>query len=336
MAISRVGGTKGMLSGQVGNTIYQIKNNGDGTFTQIAYNKGERTETTFSPKLQAQRMCTSMVESLMKQLKPVVGISFEAGRNKTSSCNSFASVNLRLVQRDCQDHWYANNRFVFPIMYKGYPDFSELGGPYMISSGSLSKNLFDGIVADDYAPAAWADLPYPDARLYGLFFDVRLGAETLNDFRERHGITSLDKFVFVGFRTWISYDPAPEDPKTLSQHVYLIAQLNRSIASDTILTASVIKNLFVFNSNFTPDVYLSRDHTKMCVGFCLNPADTDDQIYYYAGFSESHISGKKRISTSFYTNDVDPDEPYMLNRQPSMVFGSWMGEPTVKPYPSPF
>ena len=57
-----------MLSGQVGSTVYQIRNNGDGTLTQVAYAKGERTETTFSPKLQAQRMCMGMVESLMKQL----------------------------------------------------------------------------------------------------------------------------------------------------------------------------------------------------------------------------------------------------------------------------
>ena len=129
MAISRVGGTKGKLSGQVGSTIYQIRKNADGTFTQIAYNKGERTETTFSPKLQAQRMCMGMVESLMKQLKPLIGISFQAGTNKTKSCNAFSAANLRLVQRDCMEHWYANNKFVFPRQYKGYPDFSELGGP---------------------------------------------------------------------------------------------------------------------------------------------------------------------------------------------------------------
>ena len=100
-----------MLSGQVGSTIYQIKKNDNGTYTQFAYSKGERTETTFTPKLQAQRMCVGMVESLMKQLKPLVSISFQAGKNKTASCNSFSAANLRLVRRDCQDHWNSGNVF---------------------------------------------------------------------------------------------------------------------------------------------------------------------------------------------------------------------------------
>lgn len=336
MATSRVGGTKGLLNGQVGSDIYQIRNNGNGTYTQIVYAKGVRTETTFSPKLQAQRMCTGMVQSLMKQLKPVVSLSFEAGRNKTASCNSFSAANIRLVQRDCMDHWDGHNRFVFPIQRKGYPDFSELGGPYMISSGSLKKNLFDAIEAEEYARPYWKDLPYAEAKLYGLVFNINIGVDTLNDFRNSHAITMLDKFFFVAFREWVSYEPDPDDPQQYSQHTYLIAQLDRKLSSDTVLTEDVIKNMFVVNSNYTAGVFIARDGKRACVGLCCNPAGTDDQMFYWAGFCESHAGGKKKISTSYYTNDVNPDEPYMLNRQPSMVFGSWMGEPSVRPYPSPF
>lgn len=336
MAISRIGGTKGMLSGQVGSTIYQIRNNGDGTFTQIAYAKGERTETTFSPKLQAQRMCMGMVESLMKQLKPLIGISFQSGSNKTKSCNAFSSANLRLVQRDCMEHWYSGNRFVFPRQYKGYPDFSELGGLYMISSGSLQKNLYDELIFDDYAPAGWRDLPYSDSALWGLKFNVRVGVDTLEQFRQTHKMTILDKICFAGFKTWISYDPDPEDPQTLSKHDYFIASFDRSIPSHVVLTPDVLVDLFKFNTNADPRVYISRDNDAICVGCCLDFQHADESYYYWAGFSESHLSGKKQISTSFYGNDWPDGDPYLLNRQPSMVFGSWMGEPSVKPYPSPF
>lgn len=336
MAISRVGGTKGKLSGQVGSTIYQIRNNGDGTFTQIAYAKGERTETTFSPKLQAQRMCMGMVESLMKQLKPLIGISFQAGTNKTKSCNAFSAANLRLVQRDCMEHWYSGNKFVFPYQYKGYPDFSELGGLYMISSGSLKQNLYDDLIFDDYAPARWRDLPYSDSALWGLKFNVRVGVDTLEQFRQAHKMTILDKICFAGFKTWISYDPDPEDPQTLSKHDYFIASFDRSIPSHVVLTPDVLVDLFKFNTNADPRVYISRDNDAICVGCCLDFQHADESYYYWAGFSESHLSGKKQISTSFYGNDWPDGDPYLLNRQPSMVFGSWMGEPSVKPYPSPF
>lgn len=325
-----------MLSGQVGKTIYQIKNNGDGTFTQIAYNKGERTETRFSPKLQAQRMCMGMVESLMKQLKPIVGISFQSGRNKTTSCNAFSSANLRLVQRDCMEHWYEGNKFVFPYQYKGYPDFSELGGPYMISSGTLKDNLYDELLFDSYAPAQWRDLPYADSALWGLKFNVRVGVDTLEQFRQRHGMTIMDKICFAGFKTWISYDPDPEDPQTLTKHDYFIASFNRSFPSNVVLTPEVLVDLFQFKTNASPAVYISRDNDAICVGCCLDYQHADESYYYWAGFSESHLTGKKQISTSFYGNDTPDGNPYLLERQPSMVFGSWMGEPTVKPYPSPF
>lgn len=336
MAVSRVGGTKGMLSGQVGNTIYQIKNNGDGTFTQIAYTKGERTETTFSPKLQAQRMCMGMVESLMKQLKPLIGISFQAGTNKTKSCNAFSAANLRLVQRDCMEHWYEGNKFVFPYQYKGYPDFSELGGLYMISSGSLQKNLYDDLIFDSYAPANWRDLPYADSALWGLKFNVRVGVDTLEQFRQAHKMTILDKICFAGFKTWISYEPDPEDPKTLSKHDYFIASFNRSFPSNVVLTPDVLVDLFQFKTNAAPAVYISRDNDAICVGCCLDFQHADESYFYWTGFSESHLTGKKQISTSFYGNDSPNGDPYLSERQPSMVFGSWMGEPQIKPYPSPW
>lgn len=336
MAISRVGGTKGKLSGQVGSTIYQIRKNTDGTFTQIAYNKGERTETTFSPKLQAQRMCMGMVESLMKQLKPLIGISFQAGTNKTKSCNAFSAANLRLVQRDCMEHWYANNKFVFPLQYKGYPDFSELGGPYMISSGSLKDNLYDELLFDSYAPAQWRDLPYTDSALWGLKFNVRVGVDTLEQFRQAHKMTILDKICFAGFKTWISYEPDPEDPQTLSKHDYFIASFDRSVPSNVVLSPDVLVGLFKFNTNADPRVYISRDNDAICVGCCLDFQHADESYYYWAGFSESHLTGKKQISTSFYGNDLSDSDPYLVERQPSMVFGSWMGEPQRKPYPSPW
>lgn len=336
MAVSRIGGTSGKLRGQLGNDIYQIKNNGDGTFTQIVYQKGERTETVFTPKLQAQRMCTGMVESLMKALKPLIGISFESGRTKTMSCNAFSAANIRLVQRDCMEHWYGNNKFVFPYYRLGYGDFSELGGPYMISSGTLNKNLFDANICDIYGNVEWLDMPYPVTWLYGLVFNCRIGIDTVESFRQAHKMTILDKVCFAGFRDWIDSVTDPDDPKHCWQHDWFVAEFNRSISSTAIMTPEVIKSLFKISGNNTPTIYISRDGSKFIIGQALDYHETNAQYYYWAGFSISHATGKKKISTSFYDNDNTHGEPYLNYRWPAEVFGSWMGEPQRKPYPSPF
>lgn len=336
MAVSRIGGTSGKLRGQVGSDIYQIKNNGDGTFTQIVYQKGERTETVFTPRLQAQRMCTGMVESLMKALKPLIGISFESGKNKTMSCNAFSAANIRLVQRDCMEHWHGNNKFVFPYYRLGYGDFSELGGPYMISSGTLNKNLFDANICDTYGNVEWLDMPYEVSWLYGLVFNCRIGVDTVDSFRQAHRMTILDKVCFAGFQEWIDSVTDPDDPKHCYQHDWFIAEFSRSIPSTAIMTPEVIKSLFKISGSNTPTVYISRDSTKFIIGQALDYHETNAQYYYWAGFSISHASGKKKISTSFYDNDYTHGEPYLNYRWPAEVFGSWMGEPQRIPYPSPW
>ena len=149
-------------------------------------------------------------------------------------------------------------------------------------------------------------------------------------------MTILDKICFAGFKTWISYEPDPDDPQTLSKHDYFIASFDRSVPSNVVLSPDVLVGLFKFNTNADPRVYISRDNDAICVGCCLDFQHADESYYYWAGFSESHLTGKKQISTSFYQNDFPDGSPYLHDRQPSMVFGSWMGEPQRKPYPSPF
>ena len=337
MAVSRIGGSSGKLTGQVGSDVYQIRKNADGTYTQIVYQKGQRVETTFTPKLQAQRMCMGMVESLMKQLKPVVSISYQSGKSKTASANAFSSTNVMLVMRDCQDHWYDNNVFVFAYQRKGYPDFTELGGRYMISSGTLSFNLFDRVLFDEFPKYRWDGIPRIDDQLYGLYFDCRIGQETLEQFRKRHRMTILDGMCWVGFREWIVTVDPDEGGELYTKHDYIIVSWNSSIPSSTILTRQVIADLFKFKTNANVDIVFKKDNSAFAIGRITDFGNEDEQYFYQTGFSISYITGKKQISTSIYTPVGDPSlGPYMLNRQPSMVFGSWMGQPMVRPYPSPF
>lgn len=336
MATSRVGGTKGKLTGQVGNTIYQVRRNDDGTYTQIVYNKGERTETTITPKLQAQRMCTAMVESLMRDLRPVATISFQSGKNKSQSLNAFSSANLRLVKRDCQDHWYDQNTFVFPRHYRTDINIRDLGGPYMISSGTLGYNLFDSEVYDDYAGANWIGARHSTDQLYGVKFNCRIGVTTVDEFMTAHRMTRMDKFVIAGFRSWISYDPDPDDPTEYMKHSYCIVSPTYKVPALSLMTPEVIRELFAIVSDVEPVILMARDGRSFFVGFDADFEASDEMFYYMTAFSISHLSGRKQISDSVYHNPDGGNVPWWINQAPCHVFGSWMGEPSVDPYPNPF
>ena len=90
MASGRVGGTRSKISGKVGNEIYQVVRNPDGSYSQQVYEKPEIVQTAQTPKLQAQRMITAMVESLMRDLKEVGRISMQSGVNRSKSLNAFS------------------------------------------------------------------------------------------------------------------------------------------------------------------------------------------------------------------------------------------------------
>lgn len=336
MAVARVGGSSGKMRGQVGDTIYQVKRNPDGTYTQYVYSKGGHTEETLTPKLQAQRMCVAMVQSIMRDLKPVGGISFEAGRNKTLSLNSFSSSNLRLVQRDCQDHWYSGNKFIFPARHRTDLQIKDLGGPFMLSSGSLMQNTFDLVEYDDRPVVNYQDISSWDYQLYGLRFSAFFGNETVDAFFRRHKMTRSDKVVFCGFRDWIDYTVHPDDPDERYQNDYAIASVNPRIPGETVLTPSVLPDLFPIASSIPFDFFIGRDNDLFCIGYLCDLQNADEQFFYTGGFSISYAKGKKQISTSFYENPGGGSEPWLLNAQPANVFGSWMGEPQVRPYPSPF
>lgn len=336
MASSRVGGTKGKLRGQVGKTIYQVRKNENGTYTQIVYQKGERVETNTTPRLQAQRMATAMVESLMKQLKQIGRISFQSGKNKSQSLNAFSSWNLRKVANDMQINWYANQLFVFPKHNRTTIDIQDLGGPYYISSGSLTYDLFTRECYEPEADLFFANAGGAQYSFYGLLFDCVVNVETISSFMARHRMTVLDTMAFCGLRSYISYEPDPDDPTEIIKHEYFITKLNMRIDKSQRMTLDVIQDLFTFESSLQPTILVARDGLSFGIGWKLDLYHIDDQLYYMAGFSISYPNGRKAISSHSYHNPEGGNDPWLLDSAPTKVFGSWMGEPWNQHYPSPF
>lgn len=336
MATSRIGGSSGKLSGQVGNIIFQVVKNADGTYTQIQYEKGQRTETTLTPKLQAQRMATAMVESMMRDLKPIAKISMQSAKNKTLSVNAFSSYNLQFLLRDMKENWYESNLYVYPKHKRTDINIQDLGGVYLISSGTLRYDIFDALVYIATPIAEYDGLSSYGQSFFGVKFDCRLGAETVGDFLWRHRATRLDKFAWCGFDNWIDYKDGEDEPVEYMKHFYLIAAFNLLVPSNTIMTPESITELLKLDGNFNVDVLFAKDGESFIVGKVTEYDLMDELVYYHAAFSVSMFSGKKLISSSRYANPGGGQDPWWNNQAPCHVFGTWMGEPDIDPYPNPF
>ena len=336
MASGRVGGTRSKVSGQVGSEVYKIVKNPDGSYSQVITSKGETTVNTTTPRLQAQRLCTSMVESLMRDLQEVAKISMQSGANKSKSLNAFSSYNLRLVAQDCQAHWYGNNQFVYPRCNRYDLNTRDLGGLYMISSGTLQWDAFTEKFMDINPRSKYV---YWD-RAYDTFYGVKLPISnwqcTVGQFLRERRLTRLDSIVFVGFRYWYEQDDPEAEIEEFYKHTWLIAQVNPDISDATLLTEDVLSNLFVFKSNYEPVAVVARNHSYMALGIPCALAAADEQLYYWAAFTISYLEGKKKISSSNYSALIGETDPWYSYGYPAYVFGSWMGEPSVIPYPSPF
>lgn len=336
MASGRVGGTRSKIRGLVGDVIYQVVRNDDGTYTQISYGKPEDVTQSITPRLQAQRMCTSMVEALMRDLRPIASISMQSAANKSKSLNAFSSYNLQLVARDCKANWYGGGQFYYPATFNLGTESEQLGGAYMLSSGTWQYNGFDEVVFTTEAQRIWPFAWALGKWFAGVRFSVNIERETVGDFLRRHYMSSLDSICFACFHDWYDWEADPDDPTWFTRYSYIIAKLNTSIPPETLLTVDVLTRLFSFESDWTVQAGVDGVGNNFYFGIMVDNSNQSQMIYSYGAFTVSYLEGKKKTSASSFRIVPDWFDEYISNNNPANVMGTWMGTPSVKPYPSPF
>lgn len=336
MASGRVGGTRSKIRGQVGDIIYQVIKNPDGTYTQVSYGKPEDVTSSITPRLQAQRMCTSMVEALMRDLKEVGRISMQSAANKSKSLNAFSSYNLQLVARDCKTNWYNGNKFYYPSTNNIGSPSEQLGGEYLLSSGTWQYNGFDEIVHVDNPWEIWQNATYLGKRFAGLRFRILDQPETVAAFLNRHFMSFLDRLVFACFHDWWEDDPQSEERIYNTRHSYVFLDINSGIGHGLPINAETLGSLFRFQSDWDVFARLSDDGKDYYVGLLIDNLVDDAYFYTLGGFTISKLEGKTKISSSYLQPLPDAQDNYFLGQAPADVFGSWMGTPRVKPYPNIF
>lgn len=336
MAKGRVGGTKAKISGQVGTNIYQIRKNSNGTYSQISYVKGIRTETETSEKLQVQRMVTCMVESLMHDIKPVTQLSMQAAKNKTNSMNAFSSMNLRYVAQDCKDNWYESKEFVYPLPSREWGKNKDLGGLYRLSSGTGSINHFSRCFTSASPQLIMEGWTNPNANFVGLEFLIPDGCATIGDYLRKSKITRLDIVVFCAFHFWLEQGDDSDDGAWLSRHEYVIMRLSSLVSDNSTLDIVSLRALFSLQqSDDIAQLYWGKDNRSFYLGV-QEDLMRDDNYFYGGAFTISYLTGKKLITDSHYDWLSSVHGPWLANQNPADVFGYWMNTPWIDPYPDPF
>lgn len=334
MAVGRVGGTKSLISGQVGDDIYKIQRNADGSYSQVVVAKPETYKYTNSDLQALQRMKICMVETAMKQLKQVLGIAFQSSRTKTISVNRFASTNLALIDRDCKDHWYGDNEFYYPI--KTYMD--TLGGRFRLSAGSLQYNVYKELyqgssfpMRSPYRRDGWiSPMDYADLCIFGSDNTV----QTVGEFLKKAGLRRGDQVGFVTYAD-ITVNPESEDPKTEIKYLYAIIQIAYNVPDATPLSQQAIEALFKVKGKDGVVVKYGVSSHCVCVGWVKNYNVKEYQFLMHGAFSVSSPKGAKMVSNAWLEPTRSGLTPVYSNRDPSHVFWSWIGvRYQILPYPT--
>ena len=340
MASGRVGGTKSKISGQIGSEIYSLRRNPDGTYSQVVSAKPEQVQYSNTEKQAAYRMAAAVVESAMRDLAPIARFSIQTAANASLSLNEFSSLNLKRVQEDMKAHWYSGEKFLYNKKGESLP----LGGNFLISSGTLGWNFWDGPYFGLGYPVwmRYPDTPYPLGwkEWGGMTFYAPQGYGSIQRFFKFHGWGWNDVNVYVAYfknEHWQEpYDP--DDPQIVEDYkfCYAICSYNQDIDPELPCTEENIRKLIRIDSNVDFEFMHNPVTDRYGVIFKVPESELEISLITHAKFTITDVYGYKQV----YTSEMLPVMPSLgydweTGHTPSEVFYSWLNEtrPTIKPSP---
>ena len=244
MARSRVGGTSGMLSGRVGDVIYSITRNTDGSFRQqVAFNDGIRENPNTDAQARA-RLTMATVERAMFTYRDFMGTGFEGVALGTNSVSKFSEVNYNAMKYEIDEYWddpeWPDYNYDFPR--KGQT--SPKDGCFVISQGSLRPNNYI--------------LTVPAAGGRDWFGVETLEIEppfTVRKFLGRNGLKAGMQFVGIFF--------CQGTTPSKSFVAWLMMYTDENVRLDDVLTSSNWRNYIRTNSNVLMNAYLVPETGKL-------------------------------------------------------------------------
>lgn len=222
MAKSKNGGTRAFIRGRIGSDVYSVGKDGKGSRQQVVRSLAEQVSNPRTSEQMFGRMVMSTVMQAVSALKPIIDHSFDGLAAGQPSISEFIRRNYALVKADAIANPSDDNTFAL----NKYQQKGILGGPYIVSNGSVIK------------PSAVS------AESYGLI--VRLTAQTLTV----GGLKNALGLSADGYLTFVGID------RTLGG-LYMRARLSTALADDTAITSENVASLFTYEGNCSPVASLS-------------------------------------------------------------------------------
>lgn len=230
MARSRRGGTSGLLSGKVGDVIYSITRNPDGSYRQqISANPEER----FNPNTdaQARARCTmATIERAMFTFRDFVGSGFEGVARGTDSVSEFSRLNYNAIKEQIEFWWDApegwEDQFNLPKKGQTQPR----AGCFILSRGTLRLHFLWRF--------SWGGLNDP---WFLLMTNVAGRNVSLLEWVTKNGMKIGDQRIKVIFMEGVTPSKAAV--------VYVLVATNQNANPNTIITRQNFRNLLTLSSN---------------------------------------------------------------------------------------
>lgn len=342
MASGRVGGTRSLKSGKVGDEVLSVTANGDGTYSQQVSAYVPSKQQTKTVRLAAQQMATAMVEAMMRDLKPLGKVSFQSAANKSKSLNAFSSWNLYKVQNEMKNYWEEYHEFMFP----GKGNNLKLGGTWILSSGTLRYNCWDGMYSDYGDADRFDDLVHSQEGVIGVFFEYPKTTMTIGEYMDKHNLLYNTEMWLAMF--WLSdlIDPWPDprDPYNIGIYSWKKITLNPKVRRNEIVSEETLANLFITEAkthNFDvwarPNEYSPNWKHARCLGFKLGWQEPFMHQMWFNGFTINFVNGRKQISSSImefvHKNPmIEIDEGLTAD----WAVYTWTDQPVPRPVPYPW
>lgn len=238
MARSRVGGSKGLLSGKLGDVIYSITRNSDGSFRQVI---GANPESRFNPNTDAQacaRMTMGMIERAMFTFRDFMGTGFEGVDPGTNSVSKFSEVNYNEIREEILQYWdmpdWTEWNYDFPKKGQTVPK----DGEFIISQGSIR---WDGLV---YCVPATTNRRYFEVECLS-----RGVQPTVRHWLASHNLKAGMQFVGIFF--------CEGTTPSRSFVAWIMLWTDENVRLDDVITASNWRNYIKTNSNVPLNSYFS-------------------------------------------------------------------------------
>ena len=303
MARSRVGGTKGKLSGALGDAIFYIVQDAAGRYMQTVQSRPAFRQYSNTEEQAKNRLAMATVERLMATYQDFITSGFENVDEGTLSAQRFAQVNYKEIREKLDEFWDVED---FDESYWDWPKKGQTGprtGYLILSQGTLNPMQPFHTVFDGYGS--------PDFHIVSPEYS---GRGDLGSWLANMRMLPGDQWVLAVFEGGTS--------PTRAGVVWVCIETNPNVNLNTLITSTNWRSLISVRSNYVVNAYFDNSAKQLHIVFSSGASYGFKGMQTYCWRYKAIRNGKVCYSDS------------TANFIPSLVYDRYKWQPLYKVKPS--